>query len=128
MTFSARLAAELIGGLAALEAACQRLRHGETLRPSAVVAALRPLPVELLPLLLACCDGAQVHERVRRYLPTWRHIRPSLTGDDLKRLGVPQGPPIGQLLARVLTAKLDDEAPTREAEEVLVRTALSAED
>jgi tRNA nucleotidyltransferase (CCA-adding enzyme) len=119
---------ELIDGLAALKAACQRLRYDEALRPSTVVAALRPLTVELLPLLLAWCDGGPVHEQVRRYLTTWRHVRPSLTGDDLKRLGVPQGPHIGQLLARLLAAKLDGEALTREAEEALIKTVPSAED
>jgi tRNA nucleotidyltransferase (CCA-adding enzyme) len=65
-----------------------------------------------------------VHQHVQHYLTTWRYIRPDLTGDDLKRLGVPQGPQIGRLLARVLAAKLDGEASTREAEEVLVRSAL----
>jgi tRNA nucleotidyltransferase (CCA-adding enzyme) len=124
LTLSAHMTTELISGLAALEAACQRLRHDEAQRPSTVVAALRPLAVELLPLLLACCDGWPVLERVRHYLTMWRHVRPSLTGDDLKRLGVPQGPHIGQLLARVLAAKLDGETPTREAEEALVRSAL----
>jgi tRNA nucleotidyltransferase (CCA-adding enzyme) len=124
LTLSAHLTTELTGGLATLDAACQRLRHDEARRPSTVVAALRPLMVELLPLLLACCDGRPVHEQVRHYLTTWRHVRPSLTGDDLKRLGVPQGPHIGQLLARVLAAKLDGETPTREAEEALVRSAL----
>jgi tRNA nucleotidyltransferase (CCA-adding enzyme) len=56
---------------------------------------------------------------------TWRHVRPGLTGDDLKRLGVPQGPQIGRLLTRILAAKLDGEAPTLEAEESLVRSAVT---
>jgi tRNA nucleotidyltransferase (CCA-adding enzyme) len=124
LSLSDRMAADLIGALAALEEACQRLRHDDVLRPSAVVAALRPLSVELLPLLLGWCDARQVHKSVRQYLTTWRHIRPSLTGNDLKQLGVPQGPHIGQLLARVLAAKLDDETLTREAEEALVLSAL----
>jgi tRNA nucleotidyltransferase (CCA-adding enzyme) len=86
-----------------------------------VVAALRTLPLEMVPLLLARCPEGEVPQYVQAYLTTWRHIRPSLTGDDLKRLGVPQGPHIGRLLAHVLAAKLDGEAPTREAEEALVR-------
>jgi hypothetical protein len=45
-----------------------------------------------------------------------------LTGADLKRLGVPQGPQIGRLLTHVLAAKLDGEVSTREAEEALVRS------
>jgi tRNA nucleotidyltransferase (CCA-adding enzyme) len=124
LALSPRSTAELISGLAAIENTCQQLRQDDALRPSAVVAALRPLSIELLPVLLGRCDGMQVHEHVRQYLTTWRHIRPSLTGNDLKRLGVPQGRHIGQLLTLILAAKLDDQAPTREAEEAIVHNAL----
>jgi tRNA nucleotidyltransferase (CCA-adding enzyme) len=124
LTLSPRITAELISGLAAIENTCQRLRQDDALRPSAVVAMLRPLSIALLPLLLGRCAVMQVHESVRQYLTTWRHIRTSLTGDDLKRLGVPQGRHIGQLLTLVLAAKLDDQAPTREAEEALILNAL----
>jgi tRNA nucleotidyltransferase (CCA-adding enzyme) len=112
---------ELVETLIAVERACQRLSTTDNLRPSEVVAALRGLPLEMLPLLLALCPGHAVRQHVRDYLTTWRHIRPDLTGADLKRLGVPQGPQIGRLLARVLAAKLDGEVTTREAEETLVR-------
>jgi tRNA nucleotidyltransferase (CCA-adding enzyme) len=121
LALSPRLTQELIEGIAAAGRACERLCKEGTLQPSEVVAALRTLPLEMIPLLLARCPEGEVPRYVRSYLTTWRHIRPSLTGDDLKRLGVPQGPHIGRLLADVLAAKLDGEAPTREAEEALVR-------
>jgi tRNA nucleotidyltransferase (CCA-adding enzyme) len=124
LALAPRTIQELVEALSAVERACQRLCTTDNLRPSEVVAALRGLPLEMLPLLLALCPGRAVHQRVRHYLTTWRHIRPDLTGADLKRLGVPQGPQIGRLLARVLAAKLDGEVTTREAEEALVRTAL----
>jgi tRNA nucleotidyltransferase (CCA-adding enzyme) len=120
LTLSPRSIQGLIEGLTAAKEACPRLGTGENFRPSEVVAALRTLPSEMLPLLLALCPEDKVRQRVQHYLTTWRHIRPDLTGDDLKRLGVPQGPQIGRLLARVLAAKLDGEAPTREAEEALI--------
>jgi tRNA nucleotidyltransferase (CCA-adding enzyme) len=78
----------------------------------------------MFPLLLAVCPGREVHQHVQHYLTSWRHVRPDLTGADLKRLGVPQGPEIGRLLARVLAARLDGEASGREAEESLVRATL----
>jgi tRNA nucleotidyltransferase (CCA-adding enzyme) len=115
---------ELVEGLTAAERAYHWLRSADNLRPSEVVATLRSLPLEMFPLLLAFCPGREVHHHVEHYLTTWRHIRPDLTGDDLKRLGVPQGPEIGRLLARVLAAKLDGEAVSKEAEEALVRRAL----
>jgi tRNA nucleotidyltransferase (CCA-adding enzyme) len=124
LALAPRTIQELVDALTAVERASQRLCTTDKRRPSEVVAALRALPLEMLPLLLALCPGREVHQHVQHYLTTWRYIRPDLTGDDLKRLGVPQGPQIGRLLARVLAAKLDGEASTREAEEVLVRSAL----
>jgi tRNA nucleotidyltransferase (CCA-adding enzyme) len=124
LALSARVAEELIGGIAAVEVACKRLQGQDDLRPSEVVAVLRTLPFELLPLLLARCPAMAVRDRVRQYLTTWRHVRPSLTGDDLKRFGIPQGPEIGRLLARLLAVKLDGQAPTWEAEEAWVRGAV----
>jgi tRNA nucleotidyltransferase (CCA-adding enzyme) len=124
LALAPRTIQELVDGLSAVEGACQRLCTAGDRRPSEVVAALRALPLEMLPLLLARCPSREVHQDVQRYLTTWRYIRPDLTGDDLKRLGVPQGPQIGRLLACVLAAKLDGEASSREAEEALVRSAL----
>jgi tRNA nucleotidyltransferase (CCA-adding enzyme) len=125
LALAPRAIQELLAGIAAVEAACHRLRLETDLRPSAVVAALRALPLELLPLLLALSPSGEVRQLIQSYLMTWRHVRPGLTGDDLKRLGVPQGPQIGRLLTRVLAAKLDGEAPTLEAEESLVRRAVT---
>jgi tRNA nucleotidyltransferase (CCA-adding enzyme) len=124
LALAPRAIQELLAGIATVEAARHRLRQEGDIRPSAVVAALRTLPFELLPLLLALSPGSDIRQLVQAYLTTWRHVRPGLTGDDLKRLGVPQGPEIGRLLARVLAAKLDGEAPTLEAEESLVRGAV----
>jgi len=125
LALSPRITEELIGGIAAVEVACKRLQGQDDLRPSEVVAVLRTLPFELLPLLLGSCPGTAVRERVRQSLTTWRHVRPCLTGDDLKRFGIPQGPEIGRLLARLLAVKLDGQAPTWEAEEAWVRGAVS---
>jgi tRNA nucleotidyltransferase (CCA-adding enzyme) len=121
LALSPRIIQGLIDGLTAAEGACQRLRTSEHVRPSEVVTVLQRLPSEMLPLLLALCPEDKVHQCIQHYLTTWRHVRSDLTGNDLKRLGVPQGPQIGRLLAHVLAAKLDGEATSREAEEALVR-------
>ena len=124
LALAPRTIQELVEALIVVERACQRLCTTDNLQPSEVVAALRGLQLEMFPLLLALCPGREVHQHVQHYLATWRHIRPDLTGDDLKRLGVPQGPQIGRLLACVLVAKLNGEAISREAEEALIRSAL----
>ena len=125
LVLSPRMTQELINGLTAAGRAGDRLHQESPIRPSEIVAALRTLPSEMLALLLALCPGGEVHQYVEHYLTTWRHVRADLTGNDLKRLGVPQGPRVGQLLTRILAAKLDGEATSREAEEALVRRALA---
>ena len=124
LALAPRTIQQLVEALMVIERVCQRLCTADELRPSEVVAALRGLPLEMFPLLLAVCPSREVHQHVQHYLTTWRHIRTDLTGADLKRLGVPQGPQIGRLLARVLAAKLDGEAISRESEEAIVRRAL----
>jgi len=123
LALAPRTIQELGEGLTAAEGACQRLCRAVNLRPSEVVAVLQRLPLEMVPLLLALCPGSEVHQYVQHFLTTWRYVRPDLTGADLKRLGVPQGPQIGHLLARLLAAKLDGEAHSREAEEAIIRSA-----
>ena len=124
LALAPRMIQQLIEALVAVERVSQQLCTANDLRPSQVVMVLRGLPLEMFPLLLAVCPGRPLHQHIQQYLTTWRHIRPDLTGADLKRLGVPQGPQIGHLLARVLAAKLDGEATTRESEEALIRGVL----
>jgi tRNA nucleotidyltransferase (CCA-adding enzyme) len=52
----------------------------------------------------------------RRWLDDLRHVRLSITGDDLLRAGVPQGREVGERLEAALARKLDDGLATREEE------------
>jgi tRNA nucleotidyltransferase (CCA-adding enzyme) len=81
-------------------------------RPSEIAAALRGAPVELA--ALAGALGAA--EPARRWIDELRHVALAIDGDDLLAAGVPQGPAVGRALAAALRAKLDGDAPDREAE------------
>ena len=61
---------------------------------------------------------------LRFYLDELRHVRPLLNGDDLKALGVREGPAVGLLLTELLDARLDGHVVSVEDEEGLVRRAL----
>jgi tRNA nucleotidyltransferase (CCA-adding enzyme) len=59
----------------------------------------------------------QAAEAARRWLESLRHVRLSITGDDLLAAGVPPGPQVGRRLAAALHGKLDGQlAEGREAE------------
>ena len=60
----------------------------------------------------------QINIWLDRYMAEWRHVRPTLTGDDLRALGLPPGPVYTRILDTLLSARLDgkvrDEVGERE--------------
>jgi tRNA nucleotidyltransferase (CCA-adding enzyme) len=62
-----------------------------------------------------------VAEHIELYLNVLRHINPALTGEDLKKLGVPKGPKIKEFLQRLREARLDGKVTSRKEEEGMVR-------
>jgi tRNA nucleotidyltransferase (CCA-adding enzyme) len=82
-------------------------------RPSAIRAAARGVPLE--GVALAGALGCE--EPARRWLRVVRHVQLEITGDDLLKAGVAEGPEIGRRLEAVLELRLDGElAGGREAE------------
>ena len=73
---------------------------------------------------LAASDG-RMREAFALYMDSLRHVRPSLNGRDLIALGVPQGPAVGAMLARLRSAKLEGAAEGRSQETELVRAWLA---
>ena len=95
--------------------------------PSAVRDAVASAPPETVALAGALgAEQGQPHvwEAAGSWLATWRHVRLSITGEDLLAAGVPAGPEVGLRLASALRGRLDGEvADGREAE---LRAALEA--
>jgi len=58
--------------------------------------------------------------RLTEFIEKLRYIRTLLNGEDLKKLGVAQGPEIKEMLHRLLEARLDGKVATRRDEEALV--------
>ena len=63
--------------------------------------------------------------RATDYLTRLSDVHPELTGKDLINLGVPRGPKIGQVLNRLLDARLDGLTSSREDEAALVKEWLA---
>ena len=93
--------------------------------PAVVSRRLRGLSPEAVQVagMLAGSEGAQ--RNLHLYIQEWRHVRPSLTGHDLTRLGVPPGPQIGKLLEELRDARLEGWVRTKADEEVLVTNLLA---
>ena len=73
---------------------------------------------------IAGVDSAEA-EMVRIYLDQLHDVAAELDGLELKKLGVPQGPLVGEILERLRTAKLDGKAPNASIERRLVKSWLA---
>ena len=60
-------------------------------------------------------------EHIELYLNVLRHINPALTGDDLKKLGIPSGPKIKEVLQLLREARLDGKIDSKKGEEDMVK-------
>ena len=66
------------------------------------------------------CDLPTARQNIYLFLNELRHVKPTLTGDDLQRMGVTLGPGIGLLLQQLHRARLNGDVITRQDEESFV--------
>jgi len=92
---------------------------------SALVHMLDGFQPAALQTCAFACDDEVARERLRRYLAELRYVKSALDGHDLARLGVAQGPRMGQLLKTLRDARLDGQVRSREEEEAWVRRSLT---
>lgn len=98
----------------------------EEIARSAIYRLLEGYADTALDIFSVTTDNERVRERVALFRSELRAIAPTVTGDDLKRMGVRPGPVYRDILARLRAARLDGEIVTREEEEALVRQILDA--
>jgi tRNA nucleotidyltransferase (CCA-adding enzyme) len=99
-----------------------RLLDKPGLKRSDIYALLREYDVLAVQTNAIASDSPTVHRNLRLFLTKLRHVKTSLDGEELKELGVPPGPQMGDILRMLHKAKLDGDVCTRADEE---RLALS---
>lgn len=111
--------AEAVRGVAALALATETLRR-PTVKPSGVVTVLDRYPSISVAVAAALTDDAAVRHVCDQYLQHWRDEKPILSGNDLREMGIPEGPQIGKGLQLIRAARLDGWATDRDDERALV--------
>lgn len=70
-------------------------------------------------------DSPVARQHLSLYLSKFRYIKPALNGEDLKKLGVAQGPRIKEMLNKLLEARLNGEVASKREEEAIVKQWLA---
>lgn len=104
----------------------QRLARRPPLRPAEAYRVLVGPSDETLLFLMAKTRSESVKRQISDYLTTYRHVKPILTGTDLKAMGLKPGPIFKKILSQLLGARLNGEVQTKADERDLVKRTINA--
>ena len=82
---------------------------------------LGPLDSIAIEACLFAIEDQLTELKLKTYLEEKRLTTTILSGQDLVKLGIPEGPQIGRVLEKLLLAKMDEQITTREEEEAFTR-------
>ncbi len=97
------------------------------LSPSLVVSYLEKLTAEAILFTYALTDKKIIRNHLKLYLNKLRHVRPAITGLDLKKMGLEQGPRYRKVIESLKQAVLDGELHTLQEEQEYVKKYLETE-
>jgi len=96
----------------------------EANRPSDITTQLEELPLQVQAVAWLAGDDAVHRANLENYARTWRHVRPELTGKDLKEMGLTPGTQFRDLFNALRTARLDGKIATRDEEIAWVQSII----
>ncbi|MCK5212881.1 MAG: CCA tRNA nucleotidyltransferase, partial [Dehalococcoidia bacterium] len=97
------------------------------LRPGDVYGMLSNSSLAALTATQMLYELPLARSRVSSFLAHLRHVRPSLDGQALMDLGFSQGPVLGDVLSKLLMARLNGEVGSREEEKAMAQRLLAQE-
>ncbi|BFU91684.1 MAG: poly(A) polymerase [Nitrospira sp.] len=118
--FSEQEAARLKMACVGCHKVIRRLATQRSLKPAEVYHLLSGLSDETLLILMAKSKGETVKRQVSAFLTTYQHVKPILTGRDLKAMGLKPGPQFKKILDHLLDTRLNGEIKTESEEKELV--------
>ena len=88
-------------------------REGKS-RLSTLYNILHPIPVEGILFLMARSRKEHIRRNISQYLARLRYIKIDVSGNDLHRMGIDPGPVYTVILNKLMMAKIDGRAETRD--------------
>ncbi len=114
--FSEQEATKLKMARAGCHNVVRRLASKRPLKPADVYHLLTGLSDETLLIMMAKSKGETVKRQVSAFLTAYQHVKPILTGADLKTMGLKPGPQFKKILDQLLDARLNGEIKTESEE------------
>jgi tRNA nucleotidyltransferase (CCA-adding enzyme) len=84
--------------------------------PVAIYHALHGMDLETILYSMAICPDKEKQKAISKFLIDLRGVKPSITGNDLKKLSIPPGPLYAKILQNVLEEKLRGRLAAKEEE------------
>ena len=88
-------------------------REGKS-RLSTLYNILHPIPIEGILFLMARSRKEHIRRNISQYLARLRYIKIDVSGNDLRRMGIDPGPVYTVILNKLMMAKIDGRADTRD--------------
>ena len=86
---------------------------------------LQTFDLEPLQIAIALCPDEPLRAHLSDYVTRLQTLKPTVTGDDLKALGLPPGPRYGEILAQLQRAYLDGEISNAKDERALLQKLIT---
>jgi tRNA nucleotidyltransferase (CCA-adding enzyme) len=92
------------------------------LKPSEIYQLLQGYSAPAIQANALASEYPTASQHLHLYLTKLRYVKPILNGEDLKKMGIPAGPKIGDILSSLHKARLNGEVRTRKEEEKFVHS------
>jgi tRNA nucleotidyltransferase (CCA-adding enzyme) len=121
LTLPTRESAKVRAAKRRVPSVLRALATSQRVRPSRAYRLLADLSDESLILLAAKAGSKDIQDLITAHVTTYQHVKPSLTGADLKALGLKPGPLYKKILDRLRDARLNGTVTTEADERALVK-------
>jgi len=111
--------AQTLRDTSSLKAKLESLADPE-LAPSSIYHLLHGYSQPAITANYLAADSSTARQHIQTFLSKLRYVKPSLTGNDLKKMGIAPGPQIKEILQRLHEARLDGKVTSKKGEERLV--------
>ncbi len=122
-----RLSGKLLGWIEKTRALLQLLPTLQGQSPSQITQKLEGFHAISIGAVFSACEQPELRQILKIYQDGYRHVRPVITGGDLRALGMPPSPRYQVILSALKNAWLDGEIHSEEEEKDLLHRLLQQE-